>query len=564
MPSVRLGLAQLNTVVGDLDGNVARVLAMLDEAGRAGCDVVAFPELVVTGYPPEDLLLKPAFIQDNQEALAKIAAATEGCAAVVGFVDGSGGALYNAVAVCAQGEVQGVYHKRRLPNYAVFDEQRYFERGIEPLSLFDVRGTLIGTTICEDAWWPGGPIHELSEGGAELIINVNASPYHRGKVAQREQMLAERAAESGCPIAYVNMVGGQDELVFDGASIVVDAAGEVLARGPQYEECLVVADVDTPDRRPPVQTLPVTWVNDQVPATELGDRPPATRSSTLLGEAAEVYGALVLGVRDYVEKNGFRQVVLGLSGGIDSSLVAAIAVDALGPRRVHGVLMPSRFSSEHSVTDARQLAENLGIEYRVIPIEPAHEAFLEMLAPSFDGLAPDTTEENIQARVRGTLLMALSNKFGWLVLTTSNKSESAVGYATLYGDSAGGFAVIKDVPKTLVYELSRHLNEVKGREVIPANVLAKPPSAELRPDQRDDQSLPPYEVLDPILEEYVERDKTAGELIEMGFDAELVRRITRMVDVNEYKRRQFPPGVRITTKAFGKDRRLPITNHYRA
>jgi NAD+ synthase (glutamine-hydrolysing) len=376
-------------------------------------------------------------------------------------------------------------------------------------------------------------------------------------------MLAQRAVESGCPIAYVNMVGGQDELVFDGASIVVDAAGRVLARGPQYEECLFIADIEVADRRPAIQTLPVIWVNERSPGDLRAARPPATPSSPLLAGPAEVYGALVLGVHDYVEKNGFRDVVLGLSGGIDSSLVAAIAVDALGPSRVHGVLMPSRFSSAHSVTDAQQLAANLGIDHRIIPIEPAHRAFLEMLAPSFEGLAPDTTEENIQARVRGTLLMALSNKFGWLVLTTSNKSESAVGYATLYGDSAGGFAVIKDVPKTLVYELCRHLNEVSGREVIPANVLRKPPSAELRPDQRDDQSLPPYEVLDPILEQYVEQDKTARELIEMGFDPDLVRRITRMVDINEYKRRQFPPGVRITTKAFGKDRRLPITNRYR-
>ncbi|MCX7620648.1 MAG: NAD+ synthase [Acidimicrobiales bacterium] len=563
MALVRVGLAQLNPVVGDLDGNVSRVLDLLGEAERSGCDVVAFPELVVTGYPPEDLLLKPAFVRDNQEALAEIAAASRLCAAVIGFVDGSGSALYNAVAVCAEGKVHGVYHKRRLPNYAVFDEQRYFEPGIEPLSLFDIRGTLVGTTICEDAWWPGGPIHELAEGGAELIINVNASPYHRGKVAQREQMLAERAAESGCPIAYVNMVGGQDELVFDGASIVVDPSGRVVARGPQYQESLVVVDIDVPDGRPVVQTLPSIWVSDRVENDEISIRPPAAPMVPLLDDAAEVFGALVLGVHDYVFKNGFSDVVLGLSGGVDSSLVAAIAVEALGPSRVHGVLMPSRFSSEHSVTDAQQLAANLGIEYRIIPIEPAHQAFLEMLEPSFAGMAPDTTEENIQARVRGTILMALSNKFGWLVLTTSNKSESAVGYATLYGDSAGGFAVIKDVPKTLVYELCRYLNDSRGCEIIPGHVLTKPPSAELRPNQRDDQSLPPYELLDPILEQYVEQDKTAGELIEMGFDAELVRRITRLVDINEYKRRQFPPGVRITTKAFGKDRRLPITNRYR-
>ncbi|MFN8038825.1 MAG: NAD+ synthase [Acidimicrobiales bacterium] len=563
MTRMRVALAQVNPVVGDLDGNRDLVVAAIASADERGAALVAFPELVLTGYPPEDLLLKPRFVADNRQRLDEVAAATEGrgVVAVVGFVDGHVRSLFNAAAVCAGGRVVGTYHKRRLPNYAVFDEARYFLEGSEALSLFSVGGVKVGLSVCEDVWVFGGPVHELAEGGAELIVNVNASPYHAGKLLLREQTLADRAGEAHCPIVYVNQVGGQDELVFDGASMVVGADGSVLTRAGQFTDELLVVDVDVPSRDVPAgRGLPVVDVSAARAAGGPAVVPPAVPH---LDRVAEVYEALVVGTRDYVRKNGFHDVVIGLSGGIDSSLVATIAADALGREHVHGVLMPSRYSSAGSITDAEALADNLGIEHRLIAIEPAQAAFLEMLAPSFSGLEPDLTEENLQSRIRGVLLMALSNKLGWLVLTTSNKSESAVGYSTLYGDSAGGFAVIKDVPKLLVYELCRLRNDRARTDLIPASVLEKPPSAELRPDQRDDQSLPPYEELDPIIEAYVEQDRTAAELVADGYDPEVVRRIVRLVDLAEYKRRQFPPGVRITTKAFGKDRRLPITNGYR-
>jgi NAD+ synthase (glutamine-hydrolysing) len=559
-------LAQLDTKVGDLDGNVDAILGAMKEAERAGCDLVALPELTTTGYPPEDLVLKPAFVADNRRALDRVVAASGQTVAVVGFVDGEPGGLYNAAAVCAGGKLLGVYHKRRLPNFAVFDEQRYFQPGVEPIRRFEVAGVSVGVSICEDAWAPGGPIQEAADGGAELVVNINASPYHAGKVAERGDVLAERANESGVPIAYVNQVGGQDELVFDGASMVVAADGSVIARAPQFTETVFVVDVDVARRPVPPERAVPSVASGTVPV-ERRDMP-ASPTAAWLDPVREVYEALLLGTRDYITKNGFRDVVVGLSGGIDSTLVACVAVDAIGADRVHGVLMPSRYSSDHSVTDAEDLCDRLGIDRRVIAIEPAYRAFSDMLEPSFDGLTPDLTEENLQSRIRGVVLMALSNKFGWLVLTTSNKSESAVGYSTLYGDSAGGFAVIKDVPKLLVYELCRGRNQWAAEDgsvpPIPDNVIAKPPSAELRPDQRDDQSLPPYEVLDPLLEAYVEDDKTAAELVAAGFDPELVQKVVRLVDLAEYKRRQFPPGVRITTKAFGKDRRLPITNGYRA
>jgi NAD+ synthase (glutamine-hydrolysing) len=559
---LRIALAQIDTTVGDLDGNVERIVRSLDEAEAAGADLAAFPELAVTGYPPEDLLLKPAFVEDNLEALAAVAARSRRTVGLVGFVDRDDGVLYNALAVVAGGEVRGVYHKRRLPNYAVFDEHRYFAPGDEPLRLYRIAGVPVGVSVCEDAWAPGGPIVHQAESGAALVVNVNASPYHAGKVRSRERMLAARADEACCTIAYVNQVGGQDELVFDGASLVVDPEGGIVARGGQYREQLLVTDLDVePAPLRAAERLPVVELGDRVPA---GDAPPVTPPLVdPLDPLSEVYGALVLGTRDYCRKNGFTDVVLGLSGGVDSSLVAAVACDALGPERVHGVLMPSRYSSGHSVGDAERLADNLGIDRRTIVIEPAFGAFLDLLAPSFEGRAEDTTEENLQPRIRGTLLMALSNKFGWLVLTTGNKSEMAVGYATLYGDMAGGFAVIKDVPKTLVFALCRDRNARAGREVIPESVITKPPSAELRADQLDTDSLPPYDVLDPILTAYVEHDRTAGDLIEAGHDPDLVRRIVRLVDLSEYKRRQAPPGVRVTTKAFGKDRRLPITHRYR-
>jgi len=566
---LRVAACQLDTVVGDLDGNVDRMLAALDQAEEAGADVAVFPELAVTGYPPEDLLLKPGFVEDNLEALHKVAARTGRCAAVFGFVDRSRD-LYNAAAVCAHGAVQGIYHKRELPNYAVFDERRYFSPGIHPMELFVIGGVRCGVSICEDAWSPTGPIYEQAAGGAELMLNLNASPYHAGRHAERERMLATRAADASCALVYVNQVGGQDELVFDGASLVLDADGELLASAPQFEESVLVVDLEVravfrkrlldPRGRAPAPALAAVVVTDAAVANS--DHRAPERAEPL-DRLDEVYEALVLGTRDYVSKNGFTDVVLGLSGGVDSSLVVTVATDAIGPEHVHAVSMPSRFSTEGSRSDAEKLARNLGVDYRTIAIEPAHDAFLSMLAPSFEGKKEDITEENIQSRIRGLILMALSNKHGWLVLATGNKSEMAVGYSTLYGDTAGGFAVIKDVPKTLVYELCRRRNERAGQDLIPESVLTKAPSAELKADQRDEDSLPPYEVLDPILEAYVENDLTATELESAGFDSEQVREVVRLVDAAEYKRRQTPPGVRVTPKAFGKDRRVPITNRYR-
>jgi NAD+ synthase (glutamine-hydrolysing) len=577
MARVRIAACQINTVVGDLDGNVARILAGLDRAEAAGADVALFPELALTGYPPEDLLLKPGFVEDNLEALEKVAARTGRCAAVVGFVD-QGRDLSNAAAVCAFGAVQGTYRKRMLPNYAVFDEQRYFAPGSGAPTLFLIGGVRMGVSICEDAWSPNGPIAEQAAGGAELILNINASPYYAGRLGERERMLATRATDAACAVVYVNQVGGQDELVFDGASIVMDADGRLLASARQFVEEDLVVDVEVrpvfrkrlldPRGRATAPDLPLVVVTDTAMTNEAAV---TSVLSPMLDPVEEVYEALVLGTRDYVTKNGFTDVVVGLSGGIDSSIVAAIAVDALGAEHVHGVSMPSRYSSEGSKSDAQRLAETLGIDFRTIAIEPAHAAFQGMLADSFEGRAEDLTEENLQSRIRGVVLMALSNKFNWMVLTTGNKSEMAVGYSTLYGDTAGGFAVIKDVPKTLVYRLCRMRNARAAsaangsgsQEIIPEAVLTKPPSAELRPDQRDDQSLPPYEVLDPILEAYVEGDLTAGELEEAGFDPAVVRLVVALVDRAEYKRRQSPPGVRVTPKAFGKDRRVPITNRYR-
>lgn len=573
MPRLRVAACQINNVVGDLDGNVECILAALDRADAAGCDVAVFPELAITGYPPEDLLLKPAFVADNRAALDKLAARTGRCAAVVGFVD-AGRDLYNAAAVCAGGEIKGVYRKRILPNYAVFDEQRYFAPGHGQSVLFVVAGVKVGVSICEDSWSPDGPIADQAAGGAELIVNLNASPFYAGRLAERERMLATRAADASCALVYVNLVGGQDELVFDGASLVLDADGRVVARGPQFKQADLVTDIDIrpvfrkrlldPRGRATAPPLPEILVSAEARPHDTPCEPEVVEP---LSPVEEVYEALVLGTGDYARKNGFTDAVIGLSGGVDSSLVAAVAVDALGPDHVHGVLMPSRFSSEGSRSDAKLLADALGIETRTIPIEPAHAAFLEMLSESFAGVEEDLTEENIQARVRGTTLMALSNKFGWLVLATGNKSEMAAGFSTLYGDLAGGFAVIKDVSKLLVYDLCRNRNERAAAageaDPIPPDVLTKPPSAELRADQRDDQSLPPYEALDPILLAYVEGDATAGDLVAAGFDADLVRRVVTLVDRAEYKRRQAPPGVRVTPKAFGKDRRLPITNRYR-
>ena len=571
MPRLRVALGQINPVVGDLAGNAERIVSALEVAEDAGADVAVFPELAITGYPPEDLLLKPGFVADNMAALYKVAAASGRCVAVVGFVDEQLD-LYNAAAVCAAGEVRGTYHKQELPNYGVFDEQRYFAPGLGATQLFGIGGVRVGVSICEDAWNPQGPIAAQAAAGAELVININASPYYFDRLVEREQMLATRAADASCGLVYLNCVGGQDELVFDGASLVFDAAGRLVASLPQFAEQLAVVDLDVrpvyrkrlldPRGHHSAAPLPVFEVTTKPRIGAETPRLPAPKASRLPPEA-EVYEALVTGTRDYVKKNGFRDVVIGLSGGIDSSLVAVVAADALGSDHVHGVSMPSRYSSQGASTDAAELATNLGIDYRTIPIEAAHTAFLDMLAPNFEGLAAGLTEENLQSRVRGVILMALSNKLGWLVLTTGNKSEVAVGYSTLYGDTAGGFAVIKDVTKTLVYRLCAWRNQQQEAPVIPVEVLTKPPSAELRPDQRDDQSLPPYDVLDPVLLAYVEDDLTASELVDAGFEEEVVRQVVRLVDLAEYKRRQTPPGVRVTPKAFGRDRRMPITNRYR-
>ena len=544
---LRIALAQLNPTVGDLAANLKSCTALYDRAVAEGCDLVAFGELSITGYPPEDLVLKPGFVADNLAALESFAAHTGQCAAVIGFVDRDPAdpkVLYNAAAICVDGQVRGTYHKRQLPNYAVFDEARYFEPGAAsgPIDTYEVAGVRVGLTICEDIWIADGPMGRIAAAGAQVNININGSPFEVGKAARREELVISRAREHACAIVYVNQVGGQDELVFDGGSMVVDAAGHLIARAPQFVEDLMIVELA---------------LGADEEATSAGPIAPA------LSSEAELYGALVVGTRDYCHKNGFRDVVIGLSGGIDSTLVACVAVDALGADHVHGVSMPSRYSSDHSRSDAKALADNLGMPFSTVSIEPAFSAYLEMLAEPFAGRSPGLTYENLQSRCRGQVLMAMSNEFGYMVLTTGNKSELAVGYFTIYGDSVGGYGVIKDVLKTRVYDLCRDYNARAGREVIPESVITKPPSAELRPDQRDDQSLPPYEVLDPVLELFVDQDRTAAEIIELGYEAEMVRRITRLVDIAEYKRRQAPPGVRVTAKGFGKDRRMPITSGYR-
>ena len=562
----------MNATVGDLGGNVARIAGLLERARDQGAHVVAFPELAITGYPPEDLLLKPAFIEGNRKALLELQRHTRGLTAIVGFVDRDSD-LYNAAAVLHDGQWVDTYRKQRLPNYGVFDELRYFMPGRGELML-RLGGAAIGVTICEDVWNPGGPLGRLASAGADVVININASPYHRGKWRRRHQMLSTRAADHGLVLAYVNLVGGQDELVFDGDSMIVDADGDVLAEAPVFEEHLLVCEVETehafrerlhdPRRRQMALRAPRSVRNVQLSDSLAPARAPVPAHARAdHDDLPEIYAALVLGTRDYVLKNKFSKVVLGLSGGIDSALVAVIAVDALGAENVTVVSMPSRYSSEGSKTDAAQLAANLGLTMQTLPIEVGFEALLGTLSPIFEGTKPSEAEENIQARIRGNLLMALSNKFGWMVLTTGNKSELAVGYATLYGDMAGGFAVIKDVYKTLVYQLAEWRNRCGAAPVIPEAVLTKAPSAELRPDQKDEDSLPPYAVLDPILERYVEDDWSHEELVAGGFDEATVRRVIAMVDHNEYKRRQAAPGVRITDRAFGKDRRLPITSGYR-
>jgi NAD+ synthase (glutamine-hydrolysing) len=571
---LRIGLAQINTTVGDLRGNTQRIVAHLQRAREQHVDLVLFPELAISGYPPEDLLLKPSFIEANRSCLNDLLPHTQGLTAIVGFVDVDCD-IYNAAAVLHDGQMGGVYHKALLPNYAVFDEVRYFKAG-EGFPLFELDGIMFGVSVCEDIWYPAGPPEKQAAAGAELLVNISASPYHMGKIQERERMLSTRAADNVAVIAFCNQVGGQDELVFDGSSVIINERGQVLARAKAFTEDFIVTDVDMrsvfrqrlhdPRRRKGElahlyragNLRQVTLSRPELASSRLALTPVV---SPLPDRLPEVYQALLLGTRDYVQKNGFQTAVVGLSGGIDSSLVATIAADALGAENVVGVSMPSRYSSGHSLEDAEALAEALGIRYVRIGIEPAFRAYLKILNEAFADTEPGVAEENLQARARGNVLMALSNKFGWLVLTTGNKSEVAVGYATLYGDMAGGFAVIKDVPKTLVYELAIYRNQALGR-VIPEHVLTKAPSAELRPNQKDSDSLPEYSDLDPILHAYVEEDRGFHEMVAMGFDEATVRQVIGLVDRNEYKRRQAPPGVRITARAFGKDRRLPITNKY--
>jgi NAD+ synthase (glutamine-hydrolysing) len=539
--------AQINLLVGGLDANEARISEVMDWAEEVAADVLLLPELAVTGYPPEDLVLRLGFIEDNLDVVRRLASRSGRCTTVVGFVDlvngrarDSGDAgerkVANAAAILHEGEWKATYRKILLPNYGVFDEERYFVPGDDPGFLWEIAGIPTGISICEDIWLPDGPHRLQAEAGARVLLNINGSPYHYGKAREREAMLGDRARAAGVPVVYLNMVGGQDELVFDGHSVVLAPNGDVIHRSPQFEEDRLLIDLDLDDVR-------------------------SGTVSPLLGAEEEVYRAVQLGLGDYVRKNGFQQVVIGLSGGIDSALTAVIAADALGPDSVIGVSMPSRFSSDHSKTDAEDLAKRLGIRFESIPIDDVFQAYLDTLGPIFEGTEAGVAEENIQARIRGAILMAISNKFGPMVLATGNKSEMAAGYATIYGDMVGGYSVLKDVFKTTVYKLAAWRNSVS--EVIPENTIVKPPSAELRPNQKDSDSLPPYDELDPILRLYIEEDRGVEEIIALGHDPDIVRRMTRLVDRNEYKRRQAAPGVKITTKSFGRDRRLPITNGYR-
>ncbi len=564
---MRLALAQINTVVGDLDGNRDKILARIEEAKAQRADLVLFPELAVTGYPPEDLLLRASFVREAMRVTEEIARAGRGIVAFVGtpWFDRD---LYNVCAVCAAGEIKTLTKKRFLPNYGVFDEDRYFAPGRE-LELLEHGGTLIGATVCEDMWQPGAPATELALAGAQLLVNISASPFHVGRDREREEMFATRARDNACFVAFCNAVGGQDELIFDGHSLVIDEEGRVLARAPGFEEALLLADIEPGDavgrrlrdvrRRGTVPDVPTIHVG--------GERDPGEPVEPMLApqleELEQMRLALELGLRDYVDKNGFSEVVVGVSGGIDSALTAALAVEALGAERVHCVSMPSRYSSEATREDARRLAENLGTDFRELPIDSIYSAYEAALAESFSGRETDLAEENLQARIRGTLLMALSNKFGWMLLATGNKSELSVGYATLYGDMAGGFALLKDVYKTDVFRLAIHLNERAERELIPQTVIDRAPSAELRENQLDEDSLPPYPALDRVLEAYVEQDRSREELSADGFDRDVVERAVALIDRAEYKRRQAPPGVRLRPKAFGRDRRTPITNRWK-
>ena len=605
--TIRLALAQINLTVGDLPGNTARMLEYLQRAREAGAGLVAFPELATTGYPPEDLLFKRSFVDANVEAMEEVVAASRGIAVVLGYVQPRESGVANSAAVGFDGKLIDTYDKIFLPNYGVFDEERYFVKG-NACPVYELGNVRFGVNVCEDIWYEVGPSAVQRQAGAELIININASPYHAGKSAyRRNDIIGSRARENGLFVAYLNTIGGQDELVFDGNSMVCDPWGQVVARGPAFRESLIIADINL-DRVPPVSrrerrtretaggeysaelaavgSPKLVRISGQIvgrdgqasktheTCSSGGSFPPSTPASDGPEEIEEIYRALVLGTGDYLHKTGFRKAIIGLSGGIDSALTAVVAADALGPDNVLGITMPSRYSSGGSVDDSEELAHNLGIEFWEIPIEPAHAAFTDMLKEQFAGSEPNVAEENVQARIRGNVLMTVSNKFGWIVLTTGNKSEMAMGYATLYGDMAGGFAVLKDVHKVTVYALSRWRNEhghlfggsqagKTHKGVIPEAIINKPPSAELREGQLDEDSLPPYEILDPVIQAYVEDDCSYAEMVDMGFDPAVVRQVITAVDRNEYKRRQAPPGVKITPRAFGRDRRLPIVNRYR-
>ncbi len=553
---VRVALAQMDLVVGDISANTGRIVDAIHQARSAGAQILAVPELAITGYPPEDLLLKDSFVAANIAALDRVAAATGDLLTIVGFVDRAGTDLFNAAAICHDGGVVAVYRKQLLPNYGVFDEQRYFRSGSENI-LIHSGDTVIGVCVCEDAWSLTGPLVAQGDAGAQVVININASPFHKNKLEERCAMLGDRAKRAGASIAYVNMVGGQDELVFDGGSVVVDPTGSVVARFPQFAEHFDVVDVPLGNATA-ASSGSITHLRLELREGH-GETSPAI--APVLEDAHEIYDALKLALGDYVRKNGFEKVVIGLSGGIDSSLTATLAADALGPENVLGIAMPSEFSSSHSIEDAKQLAANLGVEMLEIPITSPFHSFVDVLRDAFGDAPPGVAEENLQARVRGNILMATSNRYGHLVIATGNKSELACGYATLYGDMAGGFAVLKDVLKTEVYALSRYRNSIAP--VIPENVMVKPPSAELRPDQKDEDSLPPYDRLDAILEDYIERDAGIEEMVSIGHERTMVERVVALVDRAEYKRRQAAPGPKVTTKAFGRDRRLPITNRWR-
>ena len=565
MDSLRIAVCQLNLHVGDLDGNKEKIITAYKQAESATADIAIFPELAVCGYPPEDLLLKSAFVEEVQKTLETISREINSCVAVIGFVSGEEAAAdpvrrtSNSAAICANGQIYGIYNKRALPDYGVFDEERYFTPGKGQAPIFEINGVNVGVTICEDLWLPNGVIDELATNGAQIVLNLNASPYELGKIQTRLEVLQQRIQEAKIPIVYVNQVGGQDELIFDGGSMVMAADGNVLSNAPQFEETVIIADIE-----PTTKTSEEAAIKIPLDSKEY-DPPQGQLKHSLfqpLEPLSEIWKALCLATSDYLRKNNFTDVVIGLSGGIDSAIVATIAADALGPKHVHTVALPSRFSSTHSIEDAASLAANLGCDHRVIPIEQTHEAFLRTLSESFTGISEDTTEENLQSRIRGTLLMALSNKFSWLVLTTGNKSELAVGYSTLYGDTAGAFAVIKDLWKTQVYDLAKWKNFTAAKEIIPNSIIEKPPSAELRPDQLDEDSLPPYIVLDKLLRDIIEKDKVINQLIQEGYDPDMVKHIASLVDLAEYKRRQSPVGPKISPKAFGRDRRIPIINAY--